>query len=213
MLTYLRNALQGTLVSALSLPEALQETLHLARRGRLELRIADARDGARLLYLGVQQLILALLGVVALGAGYYLSKSPNPSAAPYAYSAAGLAGFMFWRVWRKGGAAVAADGIKGCRVTRLQGYRVVVKAQVDWIKQMFPAPKNEFCPVVDLNLSTTLQPCNPATLQPPTRFYLKNPPNPLAITKLYNSGTFSRMSSQKSRTWGRRSESVGMALM
>ena len=103
LLTYLRNALQGTLVSALSLPEALQETLHLARRGRLELRIADARDGARLLYLGVQQLILALLGVVALGAGYYLSKSPNPSAAPYAYSAAGLAGFMFWRVWRKGG--------------------------------------------------------------------------------------------------------------
>lgn len=103
LLSYLRNAVQGTLVNALSLPEALQETLHLARRGRLELRIADARDGARLLYLAVQQLILAFVGLAALGAGYYLAQGSNPEMAPYAYGAAALMGFLFWRVWRKGG--------------------------------------------------------------------------------------------------------------
>lgn len=103
LLTYIRNAVQGTLVSALALPEALQETLQQARRGRLELRIADARDGARLLYLAVQQLIWTALGLAALGSGYYLTEIVHHPAGSYAYAAAGLSAFLFWRAWRRGG--------------------------------------------------------------------------------------------------------------
>lgn len=103
MLTFVKNLLQNTLTTALALPDELHQVLRLTRRGRLEMLNPDVRYSARLLYLAVQQLLFALLGLAAAAFGWHLSHSGDVVAGRWAYGVAGLFGVLLFRAWRKGG--------------------------------------------------------------------------------------------------------------
>lgn len=103
MLTFVRTLLQNTLTTALALPDELHQTLQKTRRGQLEMLNPDVRDSARLLYLAMQQLLFAILGLAAGGFGLWLAKTGDAGTARWAYGAAALLGLLLLRAWRLGG--------------------------------------------------------------------------------------------------------------
>lgn len=103
LLTFVRNLLQNTLTNTLALPDDIRQTLQKARRGQLEMRNPDVRDSARLLYAALQQVLFALLALVAAGAGWWLDRVGETNHARYAYGAAVLFGLLLVRAWRRGG--------------------------------------------------------------------------------------------------------------
>lgn len=103
LVTFVRNLLQNTLASALSLPEDLRQTLQKARRGQLEMLNPDVRDGARLMYLAVQQALFALLALASGAAGWWLQHTGEIFNGRLMYGAALLALLLFLRALRNGG--------------------------------------------------------------------------------------------------------------
>lgn len=103
LVTFVRNLLQGTLTSALALPDELRQTLQKARRGQLDMLNPDVRDGARLMYLAVQQVLFVLLALAGAGMGWWLGQNGGETATPYAYGAAAVFGLLWLRAWRNGG--------------------------------------------------------------------------------------------------------------
>jgi ubiquinone biosynthesis protein len=103
MLTFVRNLLQNTVMTALALPDELRQTLQLARRGQLDMQLPDVRQGARLLYLAIQQTVFALLAVGAGAAGFAMARAGEGTYAYWAYGAAGLFAFLWLQAWRRGG--------------------------------------------------------------------------------------------------------------
>ncbi len=103
LVTFVRNLLQGTLTSALALPDELRQTLQKARRGQLDMLNPDVRDGARLLYLAVQQVLFVLLALAGAGTGWWLEQHGGEPATRYAYGAAAVFGLLWLRAWRNGG--------------------------------------------------------------------------------------------------------------
>lgn len=108
LLTYIRNYMQSALVNALSLPDELRQTLQKARRGQLETLNPDVRDSARLLYLVIQQVLFAILGVVAGGFGWWLRQAGDSASSRYAFIAAGICAILMLggmqkgeRLWRR----------------------------------------------------------------------------------------------------------------
>ena len=63
MLGYLRDFVQRTLTTALSLPDELQKTIRKARSGELEIRNPDTITGARIVAKAVRRLVLAVLAI------------------------------------------------------------------------------------------------------------------------------------------------------
>lgn len=103
LVTFVRNLLQNTLASALSLPEDLRQTLQKARRGQLEMLNPDVRDGARLMYLAVQQALFALLALASGVAGWWLQHAGEIFNGRLMYGTALLALLLFLRALRNGG--------------------------------------------------------------------------------------------------------------
>jgi ubiquinone biosynthesis protein len=103
LVTFVRNLLQNTLTSALALPDELQKVLQKTRRGQLEMLNPDVRDGARLMYLAVQQVLFALLGLAAGAAGWWLQNTGAFFNARLMYGAAVLCLLLFFRALRTGG--------------------------------------------------------------------------------------------------------------
>lgn len=103
LVTFVRNLLQNTLASALSLPEELRQTLQKTRRGQLEMLNPDVRDGARLMYLAVQQALFALLALASGAAGWWLQHTGEIFNGRLMYGAALLALLLFLRALRNGG--------------------------------------------------------------------------------------------------------------
>jgi predicted unusual protein kinase regulating ubiquinone biosynthesis (AarF/ABC1/UbiB family) len=101
-ISLIRKYLQGTLVNALSLPDELRQTLQKARQGKLETLNPDVRDSARLLYLVIQQVLFAILGIVAGALGWWLRQKGNISSANYAFAGAGVFAFLMLNGMRKG---------------------------------------------------------------------------------------------------------------
>ncbi|TNE58476.1 MAG: AarF/ABC1/UbiB kinase family protein [Bacteroidetes bacterium] len=103
LLTFVRNLLQNTITSTLALPEELRQTLQKTRRGHLEMLNPDVRDGARLLYLAIQQVLFALLALGLGGCGWWLSRSGDAPTARLIYGSALVFLFLWLRAWRRGG--------------------------------------------------------------------------------------------------------------
>jgi predicted unusual protein kinase regulating ubiquinone biosynthesis (AarF/ABC1/UbiB family) len=103
MLSFVRNLLQNTLTTALAIPDELHKTLQKTRRGHLEMLNPDVRHSARLLYLAVQQVLFALLGLAAGAVAWWLSKSGDLVSARWTFGLAGFFGILLLRSWRQGG--------------------------------------------------------------------------------------------------------------
>ncbi|MCW5921392.1 MAG: AarF/ABC1/UbiB kinase family protein [Saprospiraceae bacterium] len=106
--TLIRKYLQGSIVNALSLPDELRHVLQKARQGKIETLNPDVRDSARLLYLVIQQVLFAILGVVAGAYGWWLRQQGDHGSATYTFVAAGLCAFLMLlgmqkgeRLWRR----------------------------------------------------------------------------------------------------------------
>lgn len=97
-----RKYLQGSLVNALSLPDELRQVLQKARQGKLETLNPDVRDSARLIYLVIQQVMFAILGIVAGGFGWWLRQKGDNTSSNYAFIAAGISAFLMLHGMRKG---------------------------------------------------------------------------------------------------------------
>lgn len=102
-LGFVRNLVQGTLVTTLALPDELKQTLQKARKGQLEVRTPDIREGARLLYLAARQWLMALLGLAAIVLAQWFSRIGEERSMQFAYAAALLFGWLFVKAWRRGG--------------------------------------------------------------------------------------------------------------
>lgn len=102
LITIVRKYMQSALVNALSLPDELRQTLQKARQGKLETLNPDVRDSARLIYLVIQQVLFAIMGIVAGGLGWWLRQNGDPSPARYAFVAAGICAFLMLRGMQKG---------------------------------------------------------------------------------------------------------------
>jgi len=107
-ITMIRKYLQSSLVNALSLPDELRQTLQKARQGKLETLNPDVRDSARLIYLVIQQVLFAILGIVAGAFGWWLRQKGDSSSANYAFVAAGICALLMLggmqkgeRLWRR----------------------------------------------------------------------------------------------------------------
>ncbi|MCC6463152.1 MAG: AarF/ABC1/UbiB kinase family protein [Saprospiraceae bacterium] len=103
LISFVRNLLQNTLTSALALPDELRQTLQKTRRGQLEMLNPDVRDGARLLYLAVQQVLFAGLALVGLAGGYWFGQQGDSGLSRGGYGMAVLFGFLLLRALRNGG--------------------------------------------------------------------------------------------------------------
>ena len=107
-ITMIRKYLQSSLVNALSLPDELRQTLQKAKQGKLETLNPDVRDSARLIYLVIQQVLFAILGIVAGAFGWWLRQKGDTSSANYAFVAAGICALLMLggmqkgeRLWRR----------------------------------------------------------------------------------------------------------------
>lgn len=107
-ISLVRKYLQGSLVNALSLPDELRQTLQKARQGKIETLNPDVRDSARLIYLVIQQVMFAILGIVAGAFGWWLRQKGDSSSANYAFVAAGICALLMLggmqkgeRLWRR----------------------------------------------------------------------------------------------------------------
>lgn len=103
LLTYVRNLLQNTLTSALTLPDELRQTLQKTRRGQLSMLNPDVRDSARLLYMAVQQVLFALLALIAAGLSWKLAQAGEYQSARIAYGVTAFFAFLLLRAWKIGG--------------------------------------------------------------------------------------------------------------
>ncbi len=92
-----KKMLQNTLVNALSLPSDLHETLQQIRSGQVSVSQPDTKDAARLLYLGIRQVLLASLTIVAVITAHQLPDYTN-----IAYIAAVFFSWHLIKTWRKG---------------------------------------------------------------------------------------------------------------
>jgi ubiquinone biosynthesis protein len=101
-LGFVRNLVQGTLVTTLALPDELKQTLQKARKGQLEVRTPDIREGARLLYLAARQWLMALLGLAAIVLAQWFSRIGEERSMQFAYGAALLFGWLFFKALRRG---------------------------------------------------------------------------------------------------------------
>ena len=101
-LGFVRNLVQGTLVTTLALPDELKQTLQKARKGQLEVRTPDIREGARLLYLAARQWLMALLGLAAIVLAQWFSRIGEERSMQVAYGAALLFGWLFVKAMRRG---------------------------------------------------------------------------------------------------------------
>lgn len=101
-ITLVRKYMQGALVNALSLPDELRQTLQKAKQGKLETLNPDVRDSARLLYLVIQQVLFAILGIVAGAFGWWLRQKGDYSSSRYAFVAAGICALLMLSGMQKG---------------------------------------------------------------------------------------------------------------
>lgn len=102
LVTVIRKYVQSALVNALSLPDELHQTLQKARRGQLETLNPDVRDSARLIYLVIQQVLFAILGLAAGVFGWWLRQKGDAASSRYAFAAAGICAFLILRGMQKG---------------------------------------------------------------------------------------------------------------
>jgi ubiquinone biosynthesis protein len=100
--SYMSGFVRRNVATALSLPDELHQVLQKAKKGTLEVHNLDVRNGARLLYYGVQQLIFALLLIATVVLGYSFWKEGAGNYVSFAGYASLFWLLMLYRTMRKG---------------------------------------------------------------------------------------------------------------
>jgi hypothetical protein len=93
--------LRRNVATALGLPNELHQVLQKAKKGTLEVNNLDVRNGARLLYYGVQQLIFALLLITSVGLGFAFWKDGAQQWVRWTGFVSAFWLFMLYRTMRK----------------------------------------------------------------------------------------------------------------
>ena len=100
-LGFIKNILQRNLTNLISLPGEVQRTLAQARRGDVEIRTPDIANGARLLYLGLQQFIWAGLAVISAWFALHCSEvGRHESVRWVSWVAMGCFLVFLWKTWQ-----------------------------------------------------------------------------------------------------------------
>ncbi len=103
VLSFAKGMMRRTVATALGLPEELNQVLQKARRGELELSNPDVKDGAKMLYSAIQQLIFALLLIATAGLGYLFHREGADGYARWAFWLGVFFMFLLFRAMRRGG--------------------------------------------------------------------------------------------------------------
>ena len=97
------NKLQTTLMSAVSLPDTLNDTFMKLQRGQIELKVAGKSEQTKLMYAIGQQLVMSLLAVAAFIVGYWSRLNQDVEFSKYSFITSGILLILVWRIHRKTG--------------------------------------------------------------------------------------------------------------
>ena len=100
--SYVGGILRRNVATALGLPDELHQVLQKVKKGTIEVNNLDVRNGARLVYYGVQQLIFALLLIATVVLGYLFWKEGTYKYVQFASYTSLFWLFMLYRTMRKG---------------------------------------------------------------------------------------------------------------
>jgi predicted unusual protein kinase regulating ubiquinone biosynthesis (AarF/ABC1/UbiB family) len=100
--SYVGGLVRRNVATALGLPDELHQVLQKAKKGTLEVNNLDVRNGARLIYYGVQQLIFTLLLIASAVLGYLFWQEGANKYVQLAGFASFFWLFMLYRTMRKG---------------------------------------------------------------------------------------------------------------
>jgi predicted unusual protein kinase regulating ubiquinone biosynthesis (AarF/ABC1/UbiB family) len=95
------NKLQTTLMSAVSLPDTLNDTFSKLQRGQIEIKTAGKNEQTKLMYAIGQQLVLSLLAITAFIIGYWSRSNHDFEFSKYSFIASAILLIVAWRTHRK----------------------------------------------------------------------------------------------------------------
>lgn len=102
LITFITGLLRRTVATTLGLPDEIHAVLQKAKKGNLEVRSPDIREGAQLLYQVGQQFVFTLLIIAAGALGYLYDQSGKMQSSYYAYGVAGFLLLLLLRSMRIG---------------------------------------------------------------------------------------------------------------
>jgi ubiquinone biosynthesis protein len=100
--SFINGLLRRTVATTLGLPDELHQVMQRLKNGELEIRNADTKNGAQLLYTVGQQLIFALLLIASAVFCVLFYKSGDTKAVQFTAWVAAFWAFMLFRAMREG---------------------------------------------------------------------------------------------------------------
>jgi ubiquinone biosynthesis protein len=100
--SWVKGMLRRNITTALGLPDELHQVLQKVKKGALEVSNREVRQGAQLLYCGMQQFIFALLLIATLGFGFLGWQSGVSESVKITIVASAFWLWMLFRAMRKG---------------------------------------------------------------------------------------------------------------
>ena len=101
--SFVNGLLRRSVATTLGLPDELHQVLQKAKRGELDIKNADVKNGAALLYNVGQQLVFTLLLIATTFLWVYFRQNGVNDLRTIAFWAACFWGFMLFRTMRKAG--------------------------------------------------------------------------------------------------------------
>ncbi len=93
--------LQSTLMSAIALPDTLNDAFTRLQRGQIEVKVAGKNEQSKLMYAIGQQLVLSLLAIAGFIIGYWSRLNNDLEFSKYSFIASAILLMMVWRTHRK----------------------------------------------------------------------------------------------------------------
>ncbi|MBL7815805.1 MAG: AarF/ABC1/UbiB kinase family protein [Saprospiraceae bacterium] len=103
MMTFVKGIMRRSVATTLGLPDELHQVLLKAKKGELDINNPDVKEGARLIYVVVQQLIFTLLLITTAVLGYFFYEKGDVYFAKAACWVVGFLVVLLIRSMRRGG--------------------------------------------------------------------------------------------------------------
>ena len=102
LFAFANNFLQRTVATTLALPEELRQVLQNVRNGEVSVNNPDVKNGTRIIYSVIQQLIFTFLLIATAVLGFLFHKEGEESLVKWAIWLGAFFAFMLFRTMRKG---------------------------------------------------------------------------------------------------------------